>query len=1308
MKKLLSLLLCLCMIMSFVPSGVVMAESTESDESTSQEVLDMFGFKPDPDSYDTNALKPGTHPIEPKYDFYLDTGSTVKKGVTTIKWSILNALTKSFAYKNSTTVTDAFTGKESKPYFVSTAFSASGTGINNLIAKVYFEYGASCGNIFLSIYDAEGNALVKGHNTGGYVVTTDQLEMWEVEGLLSVTAGDFDGDGIDELAVYTPNNADETSSGSVHNHVTVGIFEFDPETNTVSTKQYIDLTSKASPDEICEWEYSYNGSKKQFYCIPYVALNASDVNSDDTDDLFAVVSFSTWFRGAGGKDKYSTATMIDHNKNFASVLEAYEGTKGGKLKQSIKHRVLVTEALKGGASNANTENRFILRNANVTFGDITGDGTDEIIIGGNYTRANVADTNSGLIVTSNRFVEVDGEHALCHIVGYTSYENLKKKNTYDKNTDYQWVVQRTGNGWTYWYNEDNTDSGPITVSLAAYKHNGAGLPDTVFIGGQLFDYDNESATLKFTSNYDDSSFSDSSGSSVVWIGKAVTGNVADTMYGRETLMFPYYYKVSGKDNYNCILASYSQGISSGSKTGKYIVCTSGIQAFADSKTQKVVSVALLDGGGKSSYITYGGNNTDVYFSNIEVLAIMQAPPLYEELNDDTYIGNSATGFAKSTGSSEGISHGGSLTAGVVAGFEQETSFLGLFKVAGAEYELSITGTVSYDHSTETTYDYSTGFETAGTTDTVVVFTVPYVRYNCTMYVPEYKLPTEADYNSLCKFRDELTNNLAKFTELGEDQAGPSYGRGCEYYLYKYDSCVDENNFQDQYAVLYKVEQEIDFIEKAIAQFNKGGTGNWGDVVEGAVLPYHYSVPQQPMVTTVDVATYDAIAEMTPGLEKIYGNVFHEDYHAGDPNSYAHSVGDLNATGTVLQSKQSIGSSEDGFLTNSNVSSAGSVQSQTISVEKSTSDELGWGAAIENTSVANVGGAKVGFTVTAEYNGSSVKTSTEGNEYSGAVVGLPAGTPADYSYAWKLVSYNAKLNGGKVPVVGYITRITTTAPPSIAQNISVEDVTDSSATINWEDGARPADFYKLSRVYIVNGSEQTTVIGNNITSEDGTYSYTIDGLTSANTSYYILESYTSNGKSSVPTDKIIITTFPKDFSADIIINGFDSNVIYQNGKTIKAAAKVTGNDGYDTLYQWQINDGSGWEDISNKTTRIYSQELSPLDNGNSIRCSAVIFISDTSSCVIYSDPLTMRCGKSDAGYNVDWDADGKSVTVTSDEGATPANVYVKSENANGITKIMNMPASTDGATFDLTDFGDDTVRLYIWDYDLKPLTYQFER
>ena len=1312
MKKILSVLLCLGMILSFMPISVSAAKDNT-------DMLEKFGFKPDLDAYDTNALIPGTHPIDPKYDLYVANGNKISSYSGKIQEVKKNPIILYNRFYSTLQSQKDYIAKEATQYCATTGFASTSTGVEDYYAKAYFyvnynmpgfealsSTGYNGGNIFLSIYDAKGNPIVNGYNTGGYVATSDSIEMWEIEGLLSITSGDFDGDGVDEIAVYTPNNGDETSSGSKHNHISVGIFEFDKESKTVTTKQYLDLPSKEKADEVCEWEYSHREGKKQFYSIPYVALCAEDLNGDGIDDLAAILNFSTWYRWNGGGETYSTKQLINHNTCFASVLEAYEGTKGGDLKQSIKHRVLVTDGLGG-----DTQYRYILRNANITVGDVTAEGSKEIIIGGWYTRANYKTQSSTATVTANRYVWVDEKDAPRQIVGYTSYENLKNKNTYDGNADYHWTIQETGCDWIYWYNEDNTDSGPITVPLRAFKYSGTGKPDTIFLGGQFFDYDASSGGLKFTKDYniDGDLYNGSNDkkreTSVTWMGGAVSGNLTNDMFGREMLMVPFYYKQKGKDKFNCKVLYASEQTRDvtvgGSKSTRY----SQIYMFEDREAQGIVSLALLDGNGRTSYITYGGNDTEVYFSDVEVLAIMQAPPLYEELNDDTYIGNSATGFAKSKGSSEGVSHGGALTAGVVAGFEQETSFLGLFKVAGAEYELSITGTVSYDQETETSYDYSTGFETAGTTDAVAVFAVPYVRYNCTMYVPEYSLPSQTQYEELCAFRDELIKNMEKYIQTGEIQETGTYVKGCNYYEYCYSSYVTKDNFQDQQAVLLNVAEEIEFIEKAIAECGKGGTGEWGGTVEGAILPYHYNIPQTPMVTTVDVATYDAIAEATPGLDKIYGNVFHEDYRAGDPTTYAHSIGALNATGAVLQSKQAIGGSEDGFLTNSNASAPGSVQSQTISVEKSESDTIGWGVAIENTSVANVGGAKVGFTVTAEYNGSSVKTSTEGNEYSGAVVALPAGTSADYSYGWKVVSYNTKLNGNEVPVVGYITKISATPPPSVAQNIAVEDVTDKSVTITWEDGDRTADYYRVSRVaYSSNGEEQYLTLGD-VTAVNGKCSYTINNLQPSNTSYYVIESYSNSGKKSVASEKISVTTLPEGFAVVLTVDGIEENVIYRAGKNLTANLNIDGNGQYDTYYQWQKDSGDDWEDIVGQTGKTYNFAISTEDDGSRLRCKATIYVGNR-TCEVYSSPVALHSARTAEGFSVDWNED--SVTVTPEEGAVSANIYLKAENGSKITKILSKPSTLDDITFDISDVAEDDVRLYIWNDKLRPVTFSFVR
>ena len=1305
MKKMLNYIVAVSVAILVILSATVV----NADDKT-VETLKKLGFSPDPSSYKTDALRPGTNPIEAKYDVYTQgydvTENVMRKFVGSKEKKGENIIKDYTNYYQELTLNKEYNKVEgASEWSVSTSFAATGTGIETHIAKVSFENGNQLGRILLSIYDSKGNELVSKAPTDGYVVSDDVLEMWEVEGLLSVTAGDFDGDGVDEIAVYTPNNRLETADKSVHNNLYVTIFEFERATNTVIPRQTIDITSKENPGDSCPWESSYCGDKKQFYSIPYLAMHASDVSGDGVDDLMAVVSFSTWFQGAKGTATTSTKDLLNPSKTYASILEAYEGAMDGYLTQSIKHKVLVTHKL------TDKNKRFILRNANITVGDVTAEGSKEIIIAGNYTSATYGDKTSTTKVTSNRYVEVDGKKALRHIVGYATYETLKNQNPFDPNTDYKWTVQTTGCVDTCWYNEDSTDSAPITVSLCSFQYKGTGYTDRIFVGGQLFDYDSKTGEIAYTADFEflfslvDATYS------VVWFGKSVAGNISKDVFGREVLLTTLYYKESGEDSYFSEVRMCFQGTRNNALGGNVTRDFSKFDSYW-SEQQFTTSVVLLDSGSKSSYLTYTDGDTDVYYSKVDVLAILQAPPLYEELEDDDYIGNSATGFAKSKGDSSETSHGGSLTAGVVAGFEHETSFLGLFSCGGAEYEFSITGSVSTEHSKETSYNYSTGFETSGTTDVAVIFTVPYVRYNCTMYVPEYKLPSESNYNTLCKFRDELRANLEKYIENDSTQKSGTYVKGCSYYEYKYSSYVCADNYQNQLSVLYKVTEEIDFIEKAIASFGKGGTGKWGGTVSGALLPYHYCIPQTPIVTMVDVETYDAIAEVTAGLDKISENVFGEGYKSGDPTTYAHSEADLKAVGKILVADNVASDSGDGFLTNHNLASPGTSQSQSISVETAESDTIGWGAAIENTSVAKVGGAKVGFTVTAEYNGSSTKTTTEGNEYSCTLVAFPADTPADYNYAWKLVAYNANLNGGKVPVVGYITNIINTPPPSIAQSISVENITDTSATITWETGNRPADSYSVSRVlYNATGEGKPFVIAEDIKPVGGNCSYVVEDLNPLETSYYLIESHSEDDKTSVPTGVISITTLPKGLSATISIDGIKQNVIHRNGKSANLFASVEGNEGYATRYQWEIDNGDGWTPIKGETDDEYSFEMSNWNNQDRIRCAASIILSNSAYCVIYSNPVTINCTTSAAGHNVAWDMINSSVKVSLSKDAEPANVFVKAVDSRGVaTHIMGDKSSENDITFNLSDIPDErTVNLYIWeDGTLAPLSYPFER
>ena len=183
--------------------------------------------------------------------------------------------------------------------------------------------------------------------------------------------------------------------------------------------------------------------------------------------------------------------------------------------------------------------------------------------------------------------------------------------------------------------------------------------------------------------------------------KATAGNIAEDMFGREVLAFPLYYKASGLNKYGCCIATCKEVMSLDGMSNNDV---DFYDLYKDKTKQEAASVICIDDVGKTSYVTYDGNNTEVYFSDVEVLAIMQAPPVYEEINDDSYIGNSGTSFSKSVGSSSSETQSNSLTAGIITGYEEEFSILGMKQVGGIDIEVKLAATSTYANTKEVSYD----------------------------------------------------------------------------------------------------------------------------------------------------------------------------------------------------------------------------------------------------------------------------------------------------------------------------------------------------------------------------------------------------------------------------------------------------------------------------------------------------------------------------------------------------------------------------------------------------------------------------
>ena len=1327
------------MVLSLVP---FVASADDESPTTDVQTLKEFGFDIDESTYNTNSLKPGTHAVETQNELVVTTSYPTgsmpltlntfyefeKKYEETGPGNSRVQKTRTFEMKEASDAMSIQLDNQTPAYFVTSSFDPDCSGMKAYTAKLSMTtaYG---GMLSLKVYPTNSVYATGGDSVGvSSFFTTSEVKMWLVEGLLSIATGDFDGDSREEIAVYAPDNSEEFN-GRDGNKLEIKIYSYDPEENKLTEEQVIDLTDMGNTGKTCTWNRS-NGTdgKCQYYNLPYVALTADDVNGDGIDDLMAVMNFSTQFNGISSTKKYTTAQVLDPTTCWASLLEVYEGSQDGELVNTVLHKPLVANG-----SGDNSDYRYVIRHANAIVADVTAEGSKEIVIGGRYTKIEYKNATGSTLVNSTRESYRESEYyVFANILGYASYETIKAYPVSQEGAPYKWVMKTatTDTLRHYEYSANNPIQQP--VSLCGYKFNGFGHPDRIFIEGQSFEYDAESDTLKFKTELTPNGTKKSS-STNRWYGRAVAANSCDDKFGTEILAVTYYNKIDGKEQYYTYISTIQPKRQFSGQKPLFMevpddkLLNKTLATISEDFTIEIPDVGgtswyhvCLDWGDlddDSTFINYENGDTDVYYSKVEALAIMQAPPLYEELgilDDDDHIGNSSTSFAKSRGEGTGSSLGGSLTAGVVAGFEQETSFLGLFKVAGGEFELKVTATASYDKSTSTSFDYSTGFATAGTTDAVVIFTVPYVRYNCTMIMPKYQVPTEEEYNIKRAFRDELKANIEAYAETNVDQVTGTYAWGIKEYDYMYHSRVFGENYGEQLGVLETVSEEVNAIEKAVAACGKGGDKDWGETVENTVLPYHYCVPQAPLVTTVDVETYDAIADYL-GLDKISEKVFNEGYVSGDPNTYAHDVGQLKkGNSEVLVGENTTSTSIDGFLSNSNLSAPGTSQSQTISVTTETEQTLGWAVGVESTTTVNAGGAFAGITASAEINGSYVWTTTSGNEYSGEVVALPEGSTGDYAYNWKLVAYNAKLNGKDVPVVGYLTKVTTTPPPSVAQNISVEKVTDRSATITWEDGSRKADYYIVSRVaYDENNNEQYYPLSGIVKSVNGQCSYTIDNLqpsnTTLNTSYYVIESYSSKGQKSIASQSFSVTTLPEGFAVVLSTEGVDENVIYRNGKNLVASLNISGNAGYDTYYQWQKDTGKGWEKINGETGREYDFEISTLDDQSKIHCAAVIFIGNH-SYTVYSNPVTLNCANYVAGHSIDWDSDVNSVTITSNANAAPANIFLSARNADGVVTHVNaQQSSADGVTFRLDDVDDgDITRIYLWDENLRPLSKAFQR
>lgn len=1122
------------------------------------------------------------------------------------------------------------------PYSVTETVDADGDGRKELLAQLYFNGREKGQEIMMSLFDiSAGACLLQAYPTGGYIETSMDIDLADIRGHLSMRAGDFDGDGSEELAVYAPNNREETADGSVLNALQIKVFRLDIDAaEPVAEQQVIDVAQKGDCEE---WARSYyTDGKKRFARIPQINLTAGDIDNDGVDDLLTVASFSKSFDNAIKGDSFTWEQLWDPNNCLTSVLDVYLGQRQDRFRQAVKKRALV--------SHDPDQDYSVLSDASAAIANVTGAHTNEIVFGGriniiNYTEDTTTDTVVGTNKRYDRGILV---------VGYVTAQGLLSNNDLTASMSYNW----TQSACISEANQDYYVPGRNIVTLDGFAQYGSGEPDTIAIEGALFNYSADDGKLACTRKAKENAYINAFGSFFnITEGRyysQVAGNVTNDPFGRETLYFVEGY-MPKNDQYiiQFIYSIWGEVDADGNKNtvGKIGVAglsDIGFQVEDNKELKGRIELNLCDIDEDSSLIQYEEGNTDVYYSNVELLSVLQAAPVYEELGED-YVSGAETSYGKSSGSSAGTGHSHQVSAGVIAGFEHETSLLGLVKLFSMEatFELSVTAGWEFEKTTEK--EFTTEYNTGGTEDVAVLYTVPYVRYNAQIYIPEYTLPTREEYEAKKAFATELEQNLARYDEYKAGVTGGTYAAPTDGYNDEYTTNVTKNNYDHQVRLLQSYAQWIQETKSQMEGFEGSEGLAWGATVEGGWEDYFFCVPQTPMITSVAADTYNEIAEGCKDLEPLYGTALPSGYVAGSPDTYPSNVNDLKDRARVVDKSVEEGktnASGDGFISSTAMSASSSAPSQSIafSEENAKTKTIGGGFSMEM--VATVGPAKGGVSLSTDHEASWSSATTEGCEYSGQVPNLPK-RPDDmtleeyskYNYRWKLVAYEAMVNGSKVPVVGYYTRYDNPGeiPPSAPGNVEFEKVTSGSATLTWNGGTRAADHYNVYRVTGTGSRKNYEKVGSVAFSEnkDGAYSFTHSGLTADQTYAYAVAAFNADESIRSVYSEEVATTIPiPAFDVKVKLGGINSGETVLAGTGITLTAElVTENYPQSVIdqYNWQVNDGNGWRKLSSDGEAEYGLQALLAMDGNQYRCSAYVAVDDR-LYRLYSDEATLHVRK----------------------------------------------------------------------------------
>ena len=538
----------------------------------------------------------------------------------------------------------------------------------------------------------------------------------ELDGVFNITAGDVDGDGMDEIFAYTGCYVDEDGQRKAV------IDMFDLENGSTRNAQHKVL--KVDAGTAANYTVKAQGSDcdaawTQLQSCPVVTLAAGDLDRDFKDDLAITVS------APYGKSNIAEATYCElytWNDDTLSLTHVNGIGDNGRIVLSSGGKIML-------GANA-TFGTFAKRDEN---GIQTSDTVTGLIVAGYEWEGAAYDvTRNWPDEVDFRYVYYDDDNAEFKI---SAYQHLPREPL---------LFGPAGTAFNTYVSANQAKRYACTMApLALCTANLDGLTtptrnDYILVGGTIYKgfactvgkganaLGTEFGTMSMSEqHYNASNKHDHKGIDHTWISDVKAGCVSGSDDYRESFI-----AVVGShrdedltkpDDYYWMTASHATL----GQDGKLITGEEEIITESNRRNTRYgtfVSLALPDVDKDSVQIEF--DEAYKVYTNPRVLAVLQDSPYYRELQDAygyLVLGGTGYGEGKGSGSADGAVVSGELGFG----FEAETGWPLFF--GKAEFEIAAEAGYEYQH--EKTVNFSVTYEShAGEGNKVVVYTLPMVYY----------------------------------------------------------------------------------------------------------------------------------------------------------------------------------------------------------------------------------------------------------------------------------------------------------------------------------------------------------------------------------------------------------------------------------------------------------------------------------------------------------------------------------------------------------------------------------------------------